>query len=66
MSAPTASCDGELRVWFPDKSKLPMYLPETVVQEDEIYLVYGCTRRIGHDGKHGWCQGFDREWTYQW
>ena len=60
-------CTSTLRVWFPSGGITSVQsMPASVTQNDDTHLTYRCTRRADHDGDHGWCQGFDTDWTYRW
>lgn len=60
------TCESALTVWFPNVTKVPSYLPTSATQVDNTHIRYRCTRSVGHEGEHGWCQGFDAGWTYRW
>lgn len=59
-------CDSTLRV--SNHSGKFDYYPRSGGRavEDGKFVVFTCTRRKGHNEQHGWCQGFDAYWTFQW
>jgi len=60
------TCESTLTVWFPNVTEAPTLLPESATKVDKNHIRYWCVRSDGHDGEHGWCQGFDTGFTYRW
>lgn len=58
-------CPSTLTVWHPEGHPSWM-VGDTVDEQDQQHLVYHCVRPLRHEGSHGWCQGFDADWTYRW